>query len=220
MRVEGFQWRRCAMLPQRMNRSRAAACTAKWFHLSAQRLVAAATKLPLLTFAFSFFGIIDLLAVLPFFVATGLDLRSIRAFRFLRLFRAFKMARYSKAIRRFHRAFVIAREEIVLFLVIFLANRCTFNRQPSNCYWAFMTRRICRWSRTNGCWDGLSQIIHFLDWQGRTYSSLLTIKKFCLAAVVEGSKARRYLAYTVDHYQVLWVRLSPSASPQKENWCF
>ncbi|WP_428306982.1 ion transporter [Lacipirellula sp.] len=73
-----------------------------------------------LHFAFSFFGIVDLLAILPFFIATGVDLRSIRAFRFLRLFRAFKIVRYSKAIRRFHRAFVIAREELVLFVIITL----------------------------------------------------------------------------------------------------
>lgn len=71
-------------------------------------------------FAFSFFGIIDLLAILPFYIASGVDLRAIRAFRFLRLFRAFKMVRYSKAIRRFHRAFVIAREELVLFVIITL----------------------------------------------------------------------------------------------------
>ena len=38
-------------------------------------------------FVFSFFGLIDLLAILPFYVATGMDLRAIRAFRFLRLFR-------------------------------------------------------------------------------------------------------------------------------------
>jgi voltage-gated potassium channel len=73
-----------------------------------------------LAFAFSFFGIVDLLAILPFFIASGVDLRSIRAFRFLRLFRAFKVVRYSRAIRRFHRAFVIAKEEIVLFLIITL----------------------------------------------------------------------------------------------------
>ena len=73
-----------------------------------------------LSFALSFFGIIDLLAILPFYVASGFDLRTIRMFRFFRLFRAFKIVRYSKAIRRFHRAFVIAREEIVLFLIITL----------------------------------------------------------------------------------------------------
>lgn len=66
-------------------------------------------------FATSFFGIIDLLAILPFYIATGVDLRSIRAFRLLRLFRIFKLARYSAAAQRFHRALLIAREEIVLF---------------------------------------------------------------------------------------------------------
>jgi voltage-gated potassium channel len=71
-------------------------------------------------FVFSFFGIIDLLAFLPFYVASGVDLRAIRLFRFLRLFRAFKMVRYSKAIRRLHHAFVIAREEIVLFVIVTL----------------------------------------------------------------------------------------------------
>jgi voltage-gated potassium channel len=71
-------------------------------------------------FAFSFFGVIDLLAVLPFYIASGIDLRSIRLFRFLRLFRAFKLVRYSKAIRRFQRAFTIAREEIVLFVIVTL----------------------------------------------------------------------------------------------------
>jgi voltage-gated potassium channel len=69
-------------------------------------------------FVFSFFGVIDLMAILPFYIATGIDLRSIRAFRFLRLFRAFKIVRYSKAIRRFHRAFIIAREELVLFIIV------------------------------------------------------------------------------------------------------
>jgi len=71
-----------------------------------------------LRFAVSFYGIIDLVAILPFYIASGVDLRSIRAFRFLRLFRAFKVVRYSKAIRRFHRAFVIAREELVLFVIV------------------------------------------------------------------------------------------------------
>lgn len=69
-------------------------------------------------FATSFFGVIDLLAILPFFLSFGIDLRSIRAFRLLRLFRMFKLVRYSNAIQRFHRAFLIAREELVLFLFV------------------------------------------------------------------------------------------------------
>ncbi|QDV20214.1 Cyclic nucleotide-gated potassium channel [Gimesia panareensis] len=68
------------------------------------------------TFIFSFFGIIDALAILPFYLASGLDLRSIRSFRLLRLIRIMKLARYNAAAKRFHRAFIIAKEEIVLFL--------------------------------------------------------------------------------------------------------
>jgi len=69
-------------------------------------------------FATSFFGVIDLLAILPFFLSFGFDLYSIRALRLLRLFRVLKLARYSTAIQRFHNALVIAREEIVLFLCV------------------------------------------------------------------------------------------------------
>jgi len=71
-----------------------------------------------LGYVFSFFGLVDLLAILPFYVTAGLDLRWIRGLRFLRLFRVFKMARYSRAVQRFHRAFLIAKEEIVLFLCV------------------------------------------------------------------------------------------------------
>jgi len=66
-------------------------------------------------YAFSFFGIIDLVAILPFYLSTGVDLRSVRAFRLLRLFRLLKLARYSAAMQRYHRAFMIAREELFLF---------------------------------------------------------------------------------------------------------
>ncbi|MEX1223432.1 MAG: ion transporter [Pirellulales bacterium] len=67
-------------------------------------------------YIFSFFGIIDLVAIVPFYIGTGVDLRAIRAFRMLRLFRIFKLVRYSAAVRRFHRALIIAKEEIILFL--------------------------------------------------------------------------------------------------------
>jgi len=69
-------------------------------------------------FVFSFFGIVDLLSILPFYISTGVDLRSVRAFRLLRLFRALKLVRYSKAIQRFHRALIVAREELVLYFII------------------------------------------------------------------------------------------------------
>ena len=79
------------------------------------RLIVADRKLG---FIFSFYGLVDLIAILPFYFTSGIDLRSIRTIRMLRLFRAFKLVRYSKAIQRFHRAFMIVREEIALFLFV------------------------------------------------------------------------------------------------------
>jgi voltage-gated potassium channel len=70
---------------------------------------------PTRSYAFSFYGFIDLIAIVPFYVAAGLDLRSVRAFQLLRLIRIFKLARYSAAVQRFHRAFDIVKEELVLF---------------------------------------------------------------------------------------------------------
>lgn len=79
------------------------------------RLVLAENRIRFVT---SFFGIIDLLAILPFYLSFGFDLRSIRALRLLRLFRMLKLARYSAAIQRFHRALALAKEELVLFAAL------------------------------------------------------------------------------------------------------
>jgi len=81
------------------------------------RILAAENKL---RFIFSFFGIVDLLAILPFYLALGVDLRSIRILRLMRLVRILKLARYSTAIRRIHLAFGLIREELVLFFSIAL----------------------------------------------------------------------------------------------------
>ena len=87
------------------------------------RLVVADQKLKFVT---SFFGLVDLVSILPFYLALGVDLRSLRACRLLRVFRVLKLARYSAAMRRFHVAFLLAREELILFggaagVVLFLA---------------------------------------------------------------------------------------------------
>ena len=68
-------------------------------------------------YLFSFLGIIDLLAILPFYLALGIDLRSIRILRFFRLIRILKLAKYSRAVDRFRQAFASVREEMTLFLV-------------------------------------------------------------------------------------------------------
>lgn len=71
-------------------------------------------------FIFSFFGIIDLLAILPFYLSFGVDLRSLRALRFLRLFRILKLVRYNRAMNHFTSAIKSAKEEIFLFIFITL----------------------------------------------------------------------------------------------------
>ena len=67
------------------------------------------------SYIFSFYGLIDLMAVLPFYLASGLDLRTVRLFRLLRLLRIFKLFKYSKALSRFKRAFTLVKEEMLLF---------------------------------------------------------------------------------------------------------
>jgi len=71
-------------------------------------------------FIFSFYGMVDLLAILPFYISSGVDLRAVRVFRLLRLLRILKLARYNAAIQRFHSAFVIVREDLALFGMVAL----------------------------------------------------------------------------------------------------
>ena len=77
------------------------------------------TKKPL-RYIFSFYGIIDILAILPFYLNRFLDLRFLRAFRVFRIFRALKLIRYNKALNRFNVAFKIVKEELVLFFIVIL----------------------------------------------------------------------------------------------------
>ena len=77
------------------------------------------TKKPL-RYIFSFYGIIDVLAILPFYLNRFLDLRFLRAFRVFRIFRALKLIRYNKALNRFNVAFKIVKEELVLFFIVIL----------------------------------------------------------------------------------------------------
>lgn len=78
------------------------------------RIVVADKKL---NYIFSFYGIIDLLAILPFYLGNAIDLRSIRILRLFRLFRIFKIVRYSKAIKRYQTAFGKIKEELIIFLI-------------------------------------------------------------------------------------------------------
>lgn len=105
---------------------------------------------PRRSYALSFFGLVDLLAILPYFLALGIDARALRSLRLLRLVRILKLARYSAAARRFHRALRMAKEEIALYLaailiLLYLAavgiHQCESELQPE----AFGSIFHCLW---------------------------------------------------------------------------
>lgn len=73
-----------------------------------------------LSYIFSFYGIVDLLAILPFYLSDSLSLQAMRILRLLRLFRILKLARYNAALERIGKAIWIAREELVLFGMVTL----------------------------------------------------------------------------------------------------
>ncbi len=73
-------------------------------------LLRIATSENKLRYIFSFYGLIDLIAILPFYLSLGVDLRGIRAFRLFRIFRLLKLTRYTKALMTFRKALRLAKE--------------------------------------------------------------------------------------------------------------
>ncbi len=80
----------------------------------ALRVLAAERKA---AYVFSLLGIVDLVAIAPFYLRLAVDLRAVRILRLFRLFRLFKLVRYTRAIQRFRRAFTDIREELILYVM-------------------------------------------------------------------------------------------------------
>ena len=77
-----------------------------------------------LSYIFSFFGIVDLLSVLPSYLGLiltgGNSLLVIRVLRLLRVFRIFKLSRYTKEAGFILRALKESRHKLSVFLVTIL----------------------------------------------------------------------------------------------------
>lgn len=70
-------------------------------------------------YIFSFYGVIDLLAIIPFYLSLGtVDARVLRIVQLFRIIRILKLTQYSRAMNRFQEAIALAKEEIVLFSVV------------------------------------------------------------------------------------------------------
>ena len=66
-------------------------------------------------FFFSFFGLIDLIAILPFYLTLGMDLKSLRAIRLFRILRLFKFLRYGNTMNKIKKSFNSIKRELFLF---------------------------------------------------------------------------------------------------------
>jgi voltage-gated potassium channel len=74
-----------------------------------------------LKYIFSFYGLIDLLSILPtylgLFITGASSMAAIRSIRLLRVFRIFKLARYLKEATAFKSILIAMRPKIIVFLV-------------------------------------------------------------------------------------------------------
>jgi voltage-gated potassium channel len=100
-------------------------------------------------------AIVDLVAIVPAYLPTALDLRFARIVRLGRMMRILKIGRYSRPLRTFGRVFHTRRDDLVLvgallvvLLVVsssamyFLENRAqpeTFSSIPASMWWAVST---------------------------------------------------------------------------------
>ena len=73
-----------------------------------------------LKYILSFYGIIDILAILPFYLSSTIDLRTIRIFRLFRLLRTLKLFRDGSAIRTFTKAYKNIKAELIMFSAVAL----------------------------------------------------------------------------------------------------
>ncbi|MCW8889513.1 MAG: ion transporter [Sedimenticola sp.] len=109
-----------------------------------------------LRFSFRPLVIVDLLAILPFYLPFfGIDLRVVRAFRLFRIIRIFKLGRYSKAFQMLGNVLINKKEEMTItivalfFLIIISASLMyhaenaaqpeQFSSIPATIWWSVVT---------------------------------------------------------------------------------
>lgn len=108
-------------------------------------------------YIFSFYGIIDLLSILPtylsFFIVGTKPLTVIRAIRFLRVFRILELTNYTKGANTIIRALYFSRHKIIVFIISMLTivtilgaimfsietPEAGFTSIPRSIYWAIIT---------------------------------------------------------------------------------
>ena len=112
-----------------------------------------------LKYIFSFYGIIDLLSLIPSFIGLGLgannisSIKNIRTIRLIRIFRILKLIRYVKEAAALKKAFIASKQRIIIFLFIVVSiailmgtiiymledPKDGFTSIPRSIYWAIVT---------------------------------------------------------------------------------
>jgi len=146
-----------------------------------------------LKYIFSFFGIIDLLSVLPtylsIFIAGTQYLMVIRTVRLLRIFRIFKLARHLNEARVLYAALRSARHKITVFLMVIISMVTImgaimyqvegaengFTSIPRSMYWAIVTMT------TVGYGDIAPKTV-----LGQLISSIIMIMGYAIIAIPTG----------------------------------
>lgn len=169
-----------------------------------------------LRYMFSFFGIIDLLAILPAFIGLivpgGERMLVVRTMRLLRVFRVLKLARYLSEATALRQALVVSRHKIAVFITTVLiivlissalmhivegnANNPQFDSMPSAMYWAIITMT------TVGYGD-----ITPTTWIGKVMTSILVLLGYSMIIIPTGILSAEMTEYA---RQSITTRTCPS----------
>lgn len=159
-----------------------------------------------LKFAFSFFGIVDFLGVIPTYVSLLFPgsqyLVAIRFLRILRTFRVMKLSSYQQEVAIFMEALRLSRRRITVFLFVVLTlvvvlgslmyvvegRAGGFTSIPRSIYWAIVTLTTVGYgdiSPTTGLGQALAAVIMIIG-----YSMIVVPTGIVSVAMSEASKGR------------------------------
>ena len=155
---------------------------------------------PFRNYTFSFFGIIDFLAVFPMYITTGgIDLRTIRILRLFKLFRTFKLLKYSNALIRLGNAFKEVRNDLIVFftgtlLLIYISSVGIYffenTVQPENFKSVF---DAMWWSLITITTVGYGDIVPITT-GGKVFTGLITLIGIALIAVPTGLLSSAFIS--------------------------
>jgi len=145
------------------------------------------------SYVFSFFGIIDLISILPFYVKQFvlLDGRFFRILRLFRLTRVFKLGRDSKSLKLFIKALTGVKDELkfTLFLsvltILFSASAIYFlenKAQPE--VFSSITASIW-WATVSLATVGYGDVVPITLW-GKVFASIISLVGIGIVAIPTG----------------------------------